>query len=119
MTMELDGRSTTVNAVDPGEISTPMTGAEDTDPSTIGRPNIPPGRPGHAREISHFVAFLTSEKGSYATGSSSDVDGGLTLIGAQMGAGLASRRSSALPQSLPARRLCGRCRPASWCLRSL
>ena len=87
MAMELGEHGITVNAVGPGEIATPMTGAEDTDPSTIERPNIPLGRPGHAREISHFVAFLASEKGSYATGSSIIVDGGLTLIGAQMGAG--------------------------------
>jgi NAD(P)-dependent dehydrogenase (short-subunit alcohol dehydrogenase family) len=87
MAMELGEHGITVNAVGPGEIATPMTGAEDTDPSTIGRPNIPLGRPGHAREISHFVAFLASEKSSYATGSSIIVDGGLTLMGAQLGAG--------------------------------
>jgi NAD(P)-dependent dehydrogenase (short-subunit alcohol dehydrogenase family) len=85
--MELGEHGITVNAVGPGEIATPMTGAEDNDPATIERPNIPLGRPGHAREISHFVAFLASEKSSYATGSSIIVDGGLTLIGAQMGAG--------------------------------
>jgi NAD(P)-dependent dehydrogenase (short-subunit alcohol dehydrogenase family) len=85
--MELEGYGITVNAVGPGEIATPMTGAEDTDPTTIERPNIPLGRPGHAREISHFVAFLASEKSSYATGSSIVADGGLTLMGAQLGAG--------------------------------
>lgn len=63
-----------------------MTGAEDTDPSNIKRPNIPLGRPGHAREISHFVTFLASDESSYATGSSFVVDGGLTLMGAQLGA---------------------------------
>lgn len=64
-----------------------MTGAEDTDPATIERPDVPLGRPGHAREISHFVAFLASDESSYATGASITVDGGLVLIGAQMGAG--------------------------------
>jgi NAD(P)-dependent dehydrogenase (short-subunit alcohol dehydrogenase family) len=48
MAMELGEHGITVNAVGPGEISTPMTGAEDTDPATIERPNIPLGRPGHA-----------------------------------------------------------------------
>ena len=86
MAMELGEHGITVNAVAPGEIATPMTGAEDTDPTTIGRPNVPLGRPGHAREISHFVAFLASEKSSYATGASIVVDGGLTLISAEMGA---------------------------------
>src|SRR3712207_7535132 len=51
MAMELAPHGITVNAIARGEISTPMTGAEDTEPSTIERPNLPLGRPGHAREI--------------------------------------------------------------------
>src|ERR671917_1199417 len=74
MAMELAPYGITVNAIAPGEISTPMTGDEDTDPRTIERPNLPLGRPGHAREISTWIAFLASEKASYATGSSFVVD---------------------------------------------
>lgn len=84
MALELAEHGITVNAVGPGEISTPMTGAEDEDPTTIERPNLPLGRPGHAREIAHFVAFLASEKSSYATGASFVVDGGLMLMSAQL-----------------------------------
>ena len=84
MAMELAPYGVTVNAIAPGEIATPMTGAEDTDPTTIERPNLPLGRPGHAREIAHFVAFLASEKSSYATGSSFVVDGGLMLMAAEL-----------------------------------
>lgn len=84
MAMELAPHGITVNAVAPGEIATPMTGAEDTDPATIERPNLPLGRPGHAREIASFVAFLASEKASYATGSSFVVDGGLMLMAAEL-----------------------------------
>ena len=84
MAMELAPYGITVNAVAPGEISTPMTGAEDTDPRAIERPNLPLGRPGHAREIAAFVAFLASEKASYATGSSFVVDGGLMLMAAEL-----------------------------------
>ena len=84
MAMELAPYGVTVNAIAPGEIATPMTGAEDTDPTTIERPNLPLGRPGHAREIAHFVAFLASEKASYATGSSFVVDGGLMLMAAEL-----------------------------------
>jgi len=84
MAMELAQYGILVNAVGPGEISTPMTGAEDEDPTNIERPNLPPGRPGHAREIAAWVAFLASEKSSYATGASLVVDGGLTLMAAEL-----------------------------------
>ena len=84
MAMELAEHGITVNAIAPGEIATPMTGAEDTDPGTIERPNLPLGRPGHAREISAWVAFLASEKSSYATGTSFVVDGGLMLMAAEL-----------------------------------
>jgi NAD(P)-dependent dehydrogenase (short-subunit alcohol dehydrogenase family) len=85
MAMELAGYGITVNAVAPGEIATPMTGAEDTNPGTIERPNLPLGRPGHAREIAAWVAFLASEKSSYATGASFVLDGGLMLMAAELG----------------------------------
>src|SRR3712207_1442519 len=84
MAMELAEHGITVNSIAPGEIATPMTGAEDTDPSTIERPNLPLGRPGHAREIAAWVAFLASEKASYATGASYAVDGGLILMAAEL-----------------------------------
>ena len=84
MAMELAEYGITVNAIAPGEIATPMTGAEDEDPGTIERPNLPLGRPGHAREIAALVAFLASEKASYATGASFVVDGGLMLMAAEL-----------------------------------
>jgi NAD(P)-dependent dehydrogenase (short-subunit alcohol dehydrogenase family) len=84
MAMELASHGIRVNAIAPGEISTPMTGAEDTDPHTIERPNLPLGRPGHAREVAAWVAFLASGKASYATGASFVVDGGLMLMAAEL-----------------------------------
>jgi NAD(P)-dependent dehydrogenase (short-subunit alcohol dehydrogenase family) len=84
MAMELSEYGILVNAVAPGEISTPMTGAEDEDPTTIERSNLPLGRPGHAREIAAWVAFLASEKSTYATGASFVVDGGLMLMAAEL-----------------------------------
>ena len=84
MAIELAPHGIRVNAVAPGEIATPMTSAEDTDPRTIERPNLPLGRPGHAREIASWVAFLTSEKASYATGSSLVVDGGVMPMVAEL-----------------------------------
>ena len=87
MAVELAEHGITVNAVGPGEIATPMNDAEDVDPATIDRPNIPLGRPGHEREISHWVAFLASDKISYATGASFIVDGGLTVMGPELASG--------------------------------
>jgi NAD(P)-dependent dehydrogenase (short-subunit alcohol dehydrogenase family) len=84
MAMELAPYAIRVNAIAPGEIATPMTGAEDTDPHTIERPNLPLGRPGHAREVAAWISFLASEKAAYATGTSFIVDGGLMLMAAEL-----------------------------------
>ncbi len=82
MALELAEHGIRVNAIAPGEISTPMTGQHDTDPQTEDRPAIPLGRPGHSREIAAAVAFLCSEEAGYATGASLVIDGGLVLISA-------------------------------------
>lgn len=83
MALELADHGITVTAVAPGEISTPMTGQEDTDPRTEERPAIPLGRPGNAHEIAAMIAFLASPDASYATGASFVVDGGLLLMAAE------------------------------------
>jgi NAD(P)-dependent dehydrogenase (short-subunit alcohol dehydrogenase family) len=83
MALELAEHGITVNAVAPGEISTPMTGAEDVDPHSLDRPGIPAGRPGDAREIASVIAFLASEEASYVTGASYLVDGGMLLMPAE------------------------------------
>jgi NAD(P)-dependent dehydrogenase (short-subunit alcohol dehydrogenase family) len=83
MALELAEHGITVNAVAPGEIATPMTGAEDEDPRQIERPGIPAGRPGHAREIASAIAYLASADASYVTGESWVIDGGLMLMAAQ------------------------------------
>jgi NAD(P)-dependent dehydrogenase (short-subunit alcohol dehydrogenase family) len=82
MALELAEHGITVNAVAPGEIATPMTGAHEVDPKTIERPGIPTGRPGHAGEIASAIAFLASPEASYVTGESFVVDGGLLLMAA-------------------------------------
>ena len=83
MALELGEHGITVNAIAPGEIATPMTGAHDVDPSDEERPALPLGRPGNAHEIAALVAFLASPDARYATGSSFVVDGGLMLTAAQ------------------------------------
>jgi NAD(P)-dependent dehydrogenase (short-subunit alcohol dehydrogenase family) len=82
MALELAEHGITVNAVAPGEIATPMTGAEDEDPRDIVRPAIPVGRPGDAREVAAAIAFLASPEASYTTGASFVIDGGLLLMAA-------------------------------------
>src|SRR3954463_365974 len=80
MALELAPHGITVNAVAPGEIATPMTGAADEDPHEIDRPGIPAGRPGHAHEIANGIAWLVSPEASYVTGESHVIDGGLLLM---------------------------------------
>ena len=80
MALELAEHKITVNAIAPGEISTPMTGQHDVDPADQDRDAIPLGRPGHSREIAAAVAHLCSDEASYTTGASLIIDGGLVLI---------------------------------------
>ncbi|HWC09604.1 MAG TPA: SDR family oxidoreductase [Acidimicrobiales bacterium] len=82
MALELAGNGITVNAIAPGEISTPMTGQHDVDPATQERPGIPLGRPGGTAEIAAAIAFLAGPDASYVTGTSFVVDGGLLLMAA-------------------------------------
>ena len=83
MALELAEHGILVNAVAPGEISTPMTGQHDADPRTEDRPGVPLGRPGHAREVAAVIVHLASPEASYTTGASFVVDGGLLLMAAQ------------------------------------
>ncbi|SBT45059.1 SDR family oxidoreductase [Micromonospora narathiwatensis] len=83
MAQELAADGITVNAVAPGEISTPMTGQEDVDPFTQERSGVPVGRPGDAREVAAVVTLLASPAAAYVTGASWPVDGGMLLMGPQ------------------------------------
>jgi NAD(P)-dependent dehydrogenase (short-subunit alcohol dehydrogenase family) len=83
MALELGEHGITVNSVAPGEIATPMTGAEDEDPASEERPALPAGRPGNAHEIAEAIAFLARPDARYVTGTSIVVDGGLTLTAAE------------------------------------
>ncbi|ROP27272.1 SDR family oxidoreductase [Pseudokineococcus lusitanus] len=67
---------TTVDSVGPGEIATPLTGAEDVDPASEPRPGVPVGRVGSAPETAAVVALLCGDDASCVTGSSFVADGG-------------------------------------------
>jgi len=71
-----------VNAVAPGEISTPMTGQEDEDPHAQERPGVPARRTGDAREVASLIGWLCSDDAAYVTGASYVIDGGLMLMAA-------------------------------------
>jgi NAD(P)-dependent dehydrogenase (short-subunit alcohol dehydrogenase family) len=90
MALELGQHGITVNAVAPGEIATPMTGAHDEDPSEEQRGALPADRPGNAYEIAEAIAFLARPDARYTTGSSIVVDGGLMLGAAEFNRAMAS-----------------------------
>jgi NAD(P)-dependent dehydrogenase (short-subunit alcohol dehydrogenase family) len=83
MALELAQHGITVNAIAPGEIATPMTGAHDEDPSEEDRPGLPAQRPGNAHEVAEMVAVLARPDARYTTGASIVVDGGLMLTSAE------------------------------------
>ncbi len=66
------------NAVAPGMVDTPLTGALDPGIAQRLRDAIPLGRFGEAREIAAVIAFLASDDASYITGQTVACDGGTT-----------------------------------------
>lgn len=78
LSKEIARMGITVNAVCPGVISTPMTGAMDPKEKAILSGLIPMGRFGSPEDVAGAVLFLASEKASYITGQVLTVDGGLT-----------------------------------------
>lgn len=79
---ELGGHGITVNAVAPGEITTPMTDQHDVEAKSVHRPGYPLGRPGNAQEVASLIAYLSSPGAGFITGASLVVDGGLELMAA-------------------------------------
>ncbi|NYG54606.1 SDR family oxidoreductase [Nocardioides perillae] len=82
LALELSEHGITVNSVAPGEISTEMTGQDESEAYHQERPGNPLGRPGHVAEVASVIAFLASPRSAYVTGSSFTVDGGLSLMAA-------------------------------------
>lgn len=76
---ELAGRGVCVNAVAPGYIATDMTAGMDEKAATELASRIPLGRIGGPEEVARLVEFLAGPGGSYITGQTIVVDGGLSV----------------------------------------
>ena len=75
LAMELGRRKIRVNAVAPGIIESLMT--KNIEGLESYRERIPLGRFGQAKEVANAVSFLASDKSSYITGHTINVNGGL------------------------------------------
>jgi 3-oxoacyl-[acyl-carrier protein] reductase len=76
---EVGSRNITVNSVAPGFIDTDMTRAlgEEQRDALLGQ--IPLGRLGTGRDVAEAVLFLASDAGSYITGETLNVNGGMYM----------------------------------------
>ena len=77
---EVGGRGVTVNAVAPGFIETDMTGSLPNDQKEALANQIPLGRLGTPNEGAQAVLFLAGESGSYITGQTIHVNGGMYTV---------------------------------------
>lgn len=80
MALELAPHGIAVNAVAPGHTATPMNYAPEEYAAALeDRPVIPMARAAAPEEIARAIVFLATSDGSYATGATLLVDGGLAL----------------------------------------
>ena len=77
---EVGSRGTTVNTVAPGFIQTDMTDALPDEQKKALSSQIPMARLGTADEIAQAVLFLAGDSGSYITGQTLHVNGGMYTI---------------------------------------
>jgi len=80
LALELAPKGVRINNIAPGMIDTPMTsdGLNDPKQAKQASDTIPLGRPGQPEEIARAALYLASSDGSYVTGTTLFVDGGLT-----------------------------------------
>ena len=76
---EIASRNITVNCVAPGFIETDMTSGLADEHKSILQGQIPMARLGQASEVASVVGFLASEGGSYITGETLHVNGGMYM----------------------------------------
>jgi 3-oxoacyl-[acyl-carrier protein] reductase len=76
---ELAGSGVTVNAVAPAAIEGPIFDAMPPERQAAIAASVPVGRAGRPEEVAATVAFLTSERAAFITGTTIDVNGGLFM----------------------------------------
>ena len=76
---EVASRNITVNCIAPGFIETDMTDDLSEEIQSTIMSGIPMQRLGKLREISNSVVFLASEGGSYVTGETININGGMLM----------------------------------------
>lgn len=79
LALEVGSRDITVNAVAPGFIDTDMTRSLSTDQRDALMKQIPLSRMGSVEDIAGCVIFLASKAGSYITGQTLHVNGGMFM----------------------------------------
>ncbi|MDC0981208.1 3-oxoacyl-ACP reductase FabG [Candidatus Pseudothioglobus singularis] len=77
---EVGVRGITVNAIAPGFIETDMTDSLPDDQKEALAAQIPMGRLGTPNEVAQAVLFLAGESGSYITGQTIHVNGGMYTV---------------------------------------
>ena len=77
---EVGVRGVTVNAIAPGFIETDMTDKLPEDQKVALTSQIPMGRLGTANEVAQAVLFLAADSGSYITGQTLHVNGGMYTV---------------------------------------
>tara|TARA_B100001167_G_C16709161_1_gene275555 strand:+ start:34 stop:756 length:723 start_codon:yes stop_codon:yes gene_type:complete len=76
---EVGSRGITVNCVSPGYIDTDMTNSLTELQKKIIVKQIPLNRIGEAKEVAKLISFIVSDKGSYITGQTIHINGGLHI----------------------------------------
>ena len=78
--LEVASRGITVNCIAPGFIESPMTQALSQEQKDLMLKKIPVGKVGTPDDVARCVAFLTSDKASFITGSTININGGMLMV---------------------------------------